>query len=997
MDAVEGARLDQRLDRRAVDRLERHPPAEVPQAAEPTALLARLEDGPHRLLSDALDRRQPEPDVPGAARLLLAGLEHDVEADAGAVDVGRADLDARTAARELHPPALVDVVDQLVRAVGGVGEDGRHVLDREPGLQVRRLVGEQGVAHGVGLVEAVARELLDQAEQPRRLVLREPLVPGAGNEALPGRVDRLPALLADRLDQRVRLAERHVAQLVDDLHDLFLVDHDAVSVGRVPVDDLVDLRGLLAAVLAVAVGGDQRHRSGAEEGVGGDQVFQPVGFHLQQQVAHALRLELERAGGVGAGEDLQHLRVGEVDAVEVERVLSLCGARNGRGDRLRRQGLAHELAAALDDRERRQAQEVHLEQAHLLDGGSVPLGHQHVLRALGAAGSERHQVLEGLGGDDQPGGVDAAVPGDSLELPGRVDRLADLLVALVQILQFLLAAQGLLDRHAEFGADQLRDAVDLGERELVDAPDVPDRGARLHRAERDDLGDVAVLLPDVLEDLGPAVLAQVDVDVGVLAAVRVGETLEQQAVADRAGVRKAERVADHRADARAARRGRDAALAGLVDEVPDDQEVGADPLAGEDGEFVVEAAAVGVLHAVAVAPGEAGLAQFAQRPVAVGVEGGQFLLVRLLGQRFHAVAGAEAVEPGVASRFGRRRAGRQGFGFRALDADQRRVVGGEVEFDVAAVGDAPRVAERLGRRRLVEELRHLLGALDVELLRVVEPVLRLLRLVRRDADQRVVAVPVLGGQEVRVVVADEGQVEVGGEAQDQVVDLVLLGGVVPLQFEVEAGLAVLVGGEGVPVPLRFPASPLVVLFGAGFDALAQVVGDGGAEVAVDGDQALAPAFERALVHPRLVVEALEVAVGGQLDQVAPALLVAGQQDQVESAVGDAVRLLVAAVRGLRLDVGRHVRLDAEDRLDVLLPAGLVEGDGAEQVAVVGQRYRVHAEPGDAVDQGAHPVAAVEQRVLRVEVEVDEVGRHARCECTRPAGACGTPLRRRDAG
>ena len=780
MDAVEGARLDQRLDRRAVDGLERHAAAEVPEAAEAAAFLARLEDRPHRLLADALDRRQAEADVSVAACLLLAGLEHDMEADTGAVDVGRSDLDAAAAAGEFHARAFVDVVDQLVRAVGGVGEDGRHVLDREPGLEVRRLVREQGVTDRVGLVEAVARELLDQPEQPGCLLFREPLVARAGDEALAGGVDRLSALLADRLDQRVRLAERYVAQLVDDLHDLFLVDHDAVGVGRVPVDDLVDLRGLLAAVLAVAVGRDQRHRPGTEERVGGHQVLEPVGLHLQQQVAHALRFELERTGGIGAGKDLQNRGVGEVDVVEVEWVPSLGASWNRFGDRLGRQGLAHELAGALDDGQGRQPQKVHLEQAHLLDRGPVPLGHQHVLRALGAAGGQRHQVLEGLGRDDQPGGVDAAVPGDPLEFPRRVDDLADLFVVLVQLLQFLLATQGLLDRDTEFGADQLRDAVDLGERELVDASDVPDRGARLHRAEGDDLGDVAVLLADVLQDLGPAVLAEVDVDVRVLAAVRVGEALEQQAVTHRAGVGEPERVADHRADARAARGGRDVALPGLVDEVPDDQEVGADSLAGEDREFMVETAAVRVLDPVAVAPGEARLAELAQRPVAVGMQRGQLLLVRLLGQRLHAVAGAEAVEPGPAARFRLCRSRRQWRRLQALDAHERRVIGGEVEFDVAAVGDAAGVEQGLGGLGPVEELTHLLGTLDVELPRIVEPVLLVLRLAGRDADQRVVAVPVIGGEEVRVVVAHDRQVEVGRQAQDLLVDLILLGRLVAL-------------------------------------------------------------------------------------------------------------------------------------------------------------------------------------------------------------------------
>ena len=552
-----------------------------------------------------------------------------------------------------------------------------------------------------------------------------------------------------------------------------------------------------------------------------------------------------------------------------------------------------------------------------------------------------------------------------------------MLVVVVEPLELLLALQRLVDLHAKFGPDQLRDPVDLGERQLVHPPDIADRGAGLHRAEGDDLRDVAVFLADVLEDLGAAVLAQVDVDVRILAAVGIGEAFEQKPVAHRAGVREAERVADHGADARATGGGRDAAFARLVDEVPDDQEVGADLLAGEDGELVVEAATVRILDPVAVAPDQTRLTEFTQSPVAVGVERGQFLLAGLFGQGFDPVARAEAGEPEGAARCRFLRLSGQRRRFRALDPHQGSVVGGEVELDVAAVRDPARVRHGLRGLRVGEELVHLLGALDVELLRVVEPVLVLLVLAGRDADQRVVAVPVLGGQEVGVVVAHQGQVEFPGEAQNLLVDPVLLGRVVPLQFQVEAGFSVLVGRERVQVPQGLFAGVVPVHVGAGLDVPPQVVGERGAQVAVDRDQPLVPLPERLLVHPRLVVEALEETVRRELHEVAPSRLVAGQQDQVEPPVGDALTLLVAAVGGLRPDVRRYIGLDAQDRLDALLAAGLVEGNRAVQIAVIREGDRVHAEPLDAVDEGFHPVAPVEQRVLGVEVEVDEVRGHAR--------------------
>ena len=67
---------------------------------------------------------------------------------------------------------------------------------------------------------------------------------------------------------------------------------------------------------------------------------------------------------------------------------------------------------------------------------------------------------------------------------------------------------------------------------------VADGRPRRQRAERADLGHVlhAVLVLDVLDHLAAALLAEVDVDIGRLAAALVEEPLEQQVVFQRADV-----------------------------------------------------------------------------------------------------------------------------------------------------------------------------------------------------------------------------------------------------------------------------------------------------------------------------------------------------------------------------------------------------------------------------------------------------------------------------
>ena len=74
---------------------------------------------------------------------------------------------------------------------------------------------------------------------------------------------------------------------------------------------------------------------------------------------------------------------------------------------------------------------------------------------------------------------------------------------------------------------------------------------------------------------------------------------------------------------------------------------------------------------------------------------------------------------------------------------------------------------------------------------------------------------------------------------------------------------------------------------------------------------------------------------------------------------------------LRVPVVGDVDLAAEDRLDALVARRLVEVDRARERAVVGERDGRHLELGGALREVRDPARAVEDRVLRVDVEVDE--------------------------
>src|SRR5204863_6420857 len=68
-----------------------------------------------------------------------------------------------------------------------------------------------------------------------------------------------------------------------------------------------------------------------------------------------------------------------------------------------------------------------------------------------------------------------------------------------------------------------------------------------------------------------------------------------------------------------------------------------------------------------------------------------------------------------------------------------------------------------------------------------------------------------------------------------------------------------------------------------------------------------------------------------------------------------------------------VDLAADDRLDPLLAGLAVELDRPRERAVVGERDRRHLELGRPRGERWYPARAVEDRVLGVDVEVDERG------------------------
>ena len=531
--------------------------------------------------------------------------------------------------------------------------------------------------------------------------------------------------------------------------------------------------------------------------------------------------------------------------------------------------------------------------------------------ALVGGSAERDVFAERVAGDDDGGGVGAGVPDDAVEALGLTEEFFNLGVPCAGSAEVGGLGDGVLEGDVEDVGDGAGDAVDVVEAHTERAAGVTDGGFCAEGAEADDLGDAvaAVLLGDVADHFVAAVVGEVHVDVGHFATLGVEEALENEAVFERVDVGDAEAVEDEAAGGATADSLGDALVVGEACEVGDDQEVFGEAGFADDFEFVVEALDVlggGVGYALV----EAGAGDIGE-VLDGGLAGGDVRLWELEASEFKLDGAALGEQLGVGHGFGE--------------------VGVLVEH-VLLVGEV------------------VVLPFEAEAFFVLEGG------VGADAEEQVVGVVVAGFAVVGVLGGDEWDAGVAGELDGALEDgFVAAEGVVALDFKVVAVV------EGFPVPAD-DALGFDEVFG--FEGAVEFAGG----AAREDDDAVAVLLEQFAVDAGAVVEAFEVGAGGELDQVAPALVVLGEEDEVVSGFGGAAGFAVEAA------TGREVGLHAEQGLDAGGAGGLVEIDCAVEVAVVGDREGLLSELAGAFDEGVDASESVEFAVLGVGVEVSEHGR-----------------------
>ena len=239
-----------------------------------------------------------------------------------------------------------------------------------------------------------------------------------------------------------------------------------------------------------AVHGDARH-----------DILERGGLHLHHELLYAAAFELEDRLAVPARDDLVDLGilVAELVEVDVDAGVFL--------------DIFHRLVYV---GQRLEPEEVHLEQSLLFHHVLVELGGDVV-----AVPGQRDMLDDGIAADDHARRVHGGLPGHTFERDRGVDDRARLRVGGVELCEFvrvLLAARRQTLFEFDLAAwDGFDPVVDLAVRDIKNPADILDRLLGAHGRIGDDLRHIgrAVLVHDIVDDLGTAHITKVYVEVGV--------------------------------------------------------------------------------------------------------------------------------------------------------------------------------------------------------------------------------------------------------------------------------------------------------------------------------------------------------------------------------------------------------------------------------------------------------------------------------------------------
>ena len=307
--------------------------------------------------------------------------------------------------------------------------------------------------------------------------------------------------------------------------------------------------------------------------------------------------------------------------------------------------------------------------------------------------------------------------------------------------------------------------------------------------------------------------------------------------------------------------------------------------------------------------------------------------------------------------------------FGAVELRHERAVLVIVEHHVAPFGNFQRVVAC--PREFLEDLAHLLGRLQVVARTVEFETVRIIQMAAGiDAQHGVLRLRILGVHVVGIVRGQQRCVELLGDFE-QTGDIAVFDGQ-PMIHDLDEEI---VFAENV---LQFACRTQCLV------ELAQRkpgLNDAG-RAAGPADHTLGIGGKHLFIHTRVALHAaFKVGYGTGFDEVHQALVVLRPQRQVgdQTAAGHVVAPLgfgapMHAAFILTGGFRRHIRLDADNRLDADFDAVGIHLVGAMHVAVIGDANCRHTEIGRVFRQFGDFRRAVQQRIMRVIVQMYEVSR-----------------------
>ena len=271
------------FDNTLVDHAHIHTAAEIRQTLERTALVTGADNGIYCGITGIFDACQAEAD--GCILMYRKVV-------AAFVDIRRQDFD-------IIITADVDIPAHLIRITDNAVEEGRIELRTPVRLQISCFIGYQRIGYGVGFVEAVTGEVLQERENlVAELFGNIMQLLGTVDERLAHRIQLLGLLLAHRAAQNICLTERKACQCGGYLHNLLLIQNNAVGILQ---NRLHQRMQHLRRALSVTAGNKVLRHTGAQrtrtvQSHQRNQILKAFGSQIHNQLGDTCRLQLENAG-----------------------------------------------------------------------------------------------------------------------------------------------------------------------------------------------------------------------------------------------------------------------------------------------------------------------------------------------------------------------------------------------------------------------------------------------------------------------------------------------------------------------------------------------------------------------------------------------------------------------------------------------------------------------------------------------------------------------------